>query len=725
MQIVEILILELIFIIISLVWSQGGSILFGHDSAVSLIPIHHWISLLYSWNPSINFGYAWSQVYTRAFLFTYAPETIFYMITRNIYIAQHLSYLFCLSIMGLGMYIYVSDIFSSAKFRLIRIFSPILYVVNFYILQAWLIDERTKFSLYAALPIGLVLIRRMLRQEHFNLRYPIYMALLFLLLSGGGQPPYYGSILIAYPLYFVVELFISSNLTKNSIWRSIVYATLSVGLILLINAYFLTPYVFDLKNLLSGSVNLSSGLSTFIAWEREISKNASVVNLFRLQGIPDWYANPAHPYSNQFILKRSFIFFSFIPILVILTGLCLTNWNRNEEKDRKKEILFLLVLLCVGIIFAGGTHAPFGQLYLFAMEHIPGFVMFRSSFYKFAPLVWFPVSVLFGYFLVIFSEYLLNKKLKILFGIVVCAGILAYHYPYFSTTAFDFRPGFSTRLKIPGYTLQMSKDIEHLVASDGRVLLYPPLDSGYIGSPLDTYKWGYYSLDPMPRMISDRSMVANDAYGHSVLTENAQQALHDGDSLEFLRYASISGITHVLWRGDVKRSDAMNKDIPFTEMESRLSTMSALSKVVSVGPWTLYSITGKVLPMVYAINSQKIQRVSYIQKNPTLYRVDVSQNNFIPFTLVFNQQFDAGWRATAYTKVGATVVLNKHSEVNSFANTWMVNQVDIDHINLEYTPQRYFYFGLVVSGVTIIGMGFYLVKSRKRSIIRKRLSHEN
>ena len=337
-------------------------------------------------------------------------------------------------------------------------------------------------------------------------------------------------------------------------------------MILLVNAYFLIPYIFDLRKLLGDSVNLSGGLSTFIAWEKEISKNASVINLFRLQGIPDWYANFAHPYSNQFILKRSLIFLSFIPILVILSGLSLMSWKAKEEKVRKKEIIFLLFLLCIGIIFAGGTHAPFGQLYLFAMKLIPGFVMFRSSFYKFAPLVWFPISVLSGYFLMIFSEYLRSKMLKILFGILVCAGILAYHYPYFSTTAFDFMPGFSTRLKIPVYTLQMAKDIEHLVASDGRVLLYPPLDSGYIGSPLDTYKWGYYSLDPMPRMISDRSMVANDAYGHSVLTENAQQALHDGDSLEFLRYASISGITHVLWRGDVKRSDAMNKDIPFTEM---------------------------------------------------------------------------------------------------------------------------------------------------------------
>ena len=38
-----------------------------------------------------------------------------------------------------------------------------------------------------------------------------------------------------------------------------------------------------------------------VRWSQEISKNASFNNLIKLQGIPDWYDNPQHPYSNNFL----------------------------------------------------------------------------------------------------------------------------------------------------------------------------------------------------------------------------------------------------------------------------------------------------------------------------------------------------------------------------------------------------------------------------------------
>jgi len=245
---------------------------------------------------------------------------------------------------------------------------------------------------------------------------------------------------------------------------------------------------------------------------------------------------------------------------------------------------------------------------------------------------------------------------------------------------------------------------------------------GYIGTPLDTYTWGYYSLDALQRMQTNKTIVANDLYGAQPLIEIMQQALHDGNSDDFLRVATTSGITHVLWRGDVKRSEAMNRDIPLSEMEQRLASMSALKMEVQLGPWTLYQVDGPIKPTIYAIDEQGTTSsfiTSFKKVNPTLYTVSTESTHSGMLQLVFNQQFNNGWQARANTTDGKSFILQDHSMINGFANMWKIDAVNIYSITLEYMPQRYFYYGLVISITSLIGIAIYFVKTRKKHIIRK------
>lgn len=702
------------FSFVPLIWFHSGYQLFGHDIGYHINFLSYIKTLLYSWNPQIIFGGDWGIQAPKALLVLNLPELILHVFVQNQRIVELISSCYWLVLPGITMWIFVKSLFPERRYWFLRMYASLFSMFNFFLLQGWLIFEKTKFSLFAAFPLMILLLYRMYVLKKDRVGNAILMGLLFFFLNGGGLIPLFGGILVALAMFIVFSIILTIQ-SKENVTKLIVSLIFTGIIVLGLSAYTIIPTAGETLKAFTSVVSGIGGSQNFLVWEHEISKNSSIVNLFRLEGIPDWYDNPGHPYANQFLLKRTLIFASFIPILSILLGMIVFGLRKELKKERRLLILFCWVLLIVGMLFAGGSHPPFGVLYEFAMMHVPGFVIFRSSFYKFAQLVWFPIIFLSGYYLYLFlSEFGRRQIVKTGLSVIILLGIVAYHYPYFSTTAFDFRTGFSTRLKVPEYTLQMAAEIQKRVSPYGRIILYPRSDMGYIGTPLDTYQWGYYSLDPMPRMITDRAIITNDLYQPLQLTENLQQALHDGDSKTFQSLATISGITHVLWRGDVKRSDAMNRDIPLSLMENRLSTMSALSKEVSVGPWTLYAVTGKVLPMVYMINAQKIQTVLFTQQDQTLYSVDISQNNSAPFTLVFNQQFDSGWRATAYTKTGISMILNKHFVVNGFANAWAVDQQDIQRITLEYMPQRYFYYGLAVSGVTLIGILGYLIYNRKK-----------
>jgi len=718
----ELLLIVIPTFFIPFIWFSQGYQLFGHDIGYHFNTIQYCSSLLYAWNPSINFGVDWGIQAPKALLLLQIPDCVLSGFLSNSLLIQLITSWIWLVLPGIGMFFLLHGLFPEKKYRFFRIFSGLFAIFNFFVLQGWQIVEKTKFSVLASLPLLVLFLYNILLEKKINAKYIILIALLFFFLNGGGLIPLFGGLLVALTVFIVYWLIRSLKLGMT-VWKKLGILLIVFVVTFFVNAYTIVPTIGNFISAFQNVVTYAGGEKNFIAWEHDISKNASLVNLFRLEGIPDWYGNPAHPYANQFILKRTYIALSFIPILIILFGALMFGVHYENDEKRKFFLLYLWLLLVIGFIVAGGTHPPFGFLYAFAMKHIPGFIVFRSSFYKFAQVVWFPMIILSGYYLnLLLSEHVSNKIVRKIFVGFCILVILGYHYPFFSKTVFQFTTVFSTRLRLPAYATDMQRVIDSEMPTYSRVLIYPPLDMGYIGTPLDTYTWGYYSLDALQRMQTNKTIVANDLYGAQPLIEIMQQALHDGNSDDFLRVATTSGITHVLWRGDVKRSEAMNRDIPLSEMEQRLASMSALKMEVQLGPWTLYQVDGPIKPTIYAIDEQGTTSsfiTSFKKVNPTLYTVSTESTHSGMLQLVFNQQFNNGWQARANTTDGKSFILQDHSMINGFANMWKIDAVNIYSITLEYMPQRYFYYGLVISITSLIGIAIYFVKTRKKHIIRK------
>lgn len=153
-------------------------------------------------------------------------------------------------------------------------------------------------------------------------------------------------------------------------------------------------------------------------------------------------------------------------------------------------------------------------------------------------------------------------------------------------------------------------------------------------------------------------------------------------------------------------------------------------------------------------SAQTTPKITFSEINPTRYRVLISGAKD-PYTLVFSDSFHDGWKAYITkaegqnrTQLGASsdgkiyldgdvkrvtsprtffssdflkfwdrklIPEERHLMTNGFANSWYITPEDAGlrsdyEIIVEFWPQRLFYFGLLVSGVTLLLCLLYLVR---------------
>lgn len=573
-----------VFSLTPLLWLSKNQLILGHDSGFRLDPINHLENLFYSWSSVSNFGVDWS--FFKGFLITQLPEAFFTFITHSLWLGQELTFVFWFFIMGIGMYSAIRGFFPEEKYWFFRIFSSVFYIYNFFILQGWFIAERAKFSLYAALPLGFLIILNTFEKKYSLIKGTILFSLLFFFLNGGGNPPLYGGLLLVY-----VTLFMFLTITRyfsmgiQSLLFSIKMGIAFLMGTILLNSYWILPQAYLALHSYANRLSNSGGVEGILGWEGVISKNASILNLLRLQGIPDWYDNPVHPYSNAFLTNPLLIIISCLPLLMIIIGFI---WYKNSKIEIKYQriIAATLLIFLVSVIFSGGTHAPFGQLYGFLITRIPGFAIFRSSYYKFSPALFFSISFLIGYFLQnLLLKYCKSAKAFIFGAILSLSIFLGYNYPFFITNFFVFNPPFTTKVSLPSYTTGMFSYINKYVDSSVKILLLPSFDKSLSA---DSYVWGYWSLDALPRIALRTPIVASDS--NADIVDALYNAIQKNNESDFLQIAQMTGVRKVLWRGDVLLNDHTTHASDMSQDENNLKSFSSVHLEKQIGLWKLYTI---------------------------------------------------------------------------------------------------------------------------------------
>src|SRR3989344_7494002 len=148
--------LELLFIflvgLIPLLWYGKGEIGLGHDMGFPLSPTDRFLDMLFTWsNRFAPFGSNTTHVLPGFFIHGF--EAVFSMLGFSPFVVQKVTYVFWFVLPGITMYTLLRFLHPKKGDYPIRVSGSLFYMMNYYLLQGWVIAERTKFSIVAALPL--------------------------------------------------------------------------------------------------------------------------------------------------------------------------------------------------------------------------------------------------------------------------------------------------------------------------------------------------------------------------------------------------------------------------------------------------------------------------------------------------------------------------------------------------------------------------------------------
>lgn len=593
--------------LLSRYWLPKGFAVAGHDSGLALNASEFLKSRLFAWdvqgfgrNNSTHFGS----------LMLHSVDYFWSAIAGVKYAGNQLNIFFWLfSIFGASFVLALS-----LKEKLGRYFIflfPVFVTFNFYIFQSLFIVERAKYSLLVALLLILVILLRFKEKRLALVKASILTSLVLFLFNGGSWlgVPLYGSIFTAVLGFIVFELIIA--IKKKSIvelTNLIKYLALTLVGFAVLNSYSILPYLSTFfSNDLQVLINEGTILQNKV-WLEMISQASSFFNIFRMQGVPDWYANsvevsPVHPYAanyvnNQWMLAISFLF----PILAMLSFII--------AKSKHKPLVTVFGLFTIlSAFFMAGNHKPLGFLYIFLYENLPGFSLFRSPYYKFGALFFVSFSFLLAFTLSkgiekIVSKFRDDTKLTVgvVLSIMVISSWLTFHKVYFDDDLVFSWQNFSTKFNVPEYVYEFEDWASKTDIADSRILLVPSINEAWQN---DVYNWGYWSLSNLPSVLTDKSLVVNDASAGEgkMWVDTLYQLLRQGDEKQFYELSLRLGIDYLLLRKDVLSDSSWSASSSPLIFEETVDSFETLIRTETFGEWSVYKFSRESSKKIFPINS--------------------------------------------------------------------------------------------------------------------------
>ncbi len=580
--------------LIPLLWFRGDEVILGHDAGLTLEPISHFYDRLFAWTDRFAFGT--DQTYAIPGFFIHGLEALISSLGLSLQKMQQVIFIFWLILPGLCMYYFAIQIAKKYKLRYFALPASLFYMLNHFLLQGWFVAERTKFSLYAALPLLLAFVFAWTEKKRSTFLTGFYISFLFFLLNGEASLPLFGSVILTMATFTFFYFFEERSFSKFFQLAKLAGLTLVISCIL--NAYWLLPFGYYVLGSYSKEVAQAGGLLGILGWVNYISEKSSLINLFRLQGIPEWYQNPLHPYANIFLHNPFFITVSFlIPFTAFLSLVVL------KKHPARSVAIFFAFLALISMFFMAGSHPPFGAIYLLFVKFIPGFIAFRTPYYKFASSLWLAYAVLIGLTVNVILEYL-KKKNHIFFFITslfLIISFLAYNYPFLNGVFFDYIQGQRTnRVSVPTYVYEFGKWSGSQKRINTKTLSLPPPNNEF---KVDSYKWGYWSLAPATSLLTNAPIISSSTYASSDqgdLINLLYKKMESNDS-QWPKLAKFLGIKSFLLKKDFAWNLKDSPTAPPSAYEPALHR-NDLKLIKKFGEWEVYDFTSldKVTPITNA-----------------------------------------------------------------------------------------------------------------------------
>lgn len=414
----------------------------------------------------------------------------------------------------------------------------------------------------------------------------------------------------------------------------------------------------------------------------------------------EYSASLLHPYwpENIFGLVPFFNpFFLILPLLAFTSLLFL-----HSNKKFRKLVLFFCTLGIVGIFLAKGSNEPFGILYIWMFENVPGFVMFRD------PFKWYVLIILSYSFLIPFSilnifNYLetVNRKLpqyskyiKFQYAwviIVTCTLITLISPALFNKLDGNFKNSV-----IPSEYEKLEQFLDSQTKYS-RTMWVPTVQ-----------RYGYYS--------ANHPSISGRDFFHTYNDSELIKIFQSESTEEILQELSIK---YVIVPFDAKEeiylTDRKYDPKLYSKTLSSLSNVSYLNRIDEFKNIGVFEVSN---PKNHFWHEDFENIIEYRKVSPVEYSLlleNVNQNEKIFFT----EKYDSAW----VLKTPYEIVASKSYKVGSAGtfeyniNSFEISQSGSFPVTIYYSSQDLVKKGTLVSGFTLVtmiaGIGFIHLSNRR------------
>jgi len=592
------------------------------------------------------------------------------------------------------------------------------------------------FFLYVFLPLLFGFFLKFITKQKF-----IYLALfcltLFLASPGFGNPAFFLSFLLAI-LVLTGTLFLVKKikLTKKLLFQMIILAFISF----LVSSFWFLPTLPITK---SGVENLNTVNPTNFDWALRTMGNPLSYSL-GLNHFSHDYFPFNFPYEKLLFLKNYFLLASFLPIFVVLLSFIFF------KKLRYKKLFLMALIIFLFLISLNAKIGPPFEKINYYFFHIWGINTLRA-YDKIAIVVPFFLAFI---FLVSLKNLMEKKKKKL--AVIIMLLILLTPLPFYlgkfqqnlsmrfanlSPEDKDFRTSRLTFLvKIPEEYNYIKKRIN----SDPQKAFIATLPNnlGNSGTGSSNYPaWKLNGIDVTQYIYNKKFIEANlDYFPNWYFTDEFNQLNTDPEWL--VETLGIMNAKYILYHLDAPPGEVSASlwKMRVLEERGRIKNLEENDyfilyeiKPAYVLPYLTYQkekFEWRNDPVWIERHAQRIVdasiEASSREINPKKFEIDFKNSSWSK-NIILAEKFDPLWKAYAIQENGKKYELKNHFLARGYANGWQIeNGENIEKIIIEYYPTRLMWWGIWLSGLTVLFLIGYLIRYyRKSKVLKSKVENNN
>lgn len=610
----------------------------------------------YSWNPNFGAGLGSSSVFLLA-LDTYFKASVS-ILFNYLYlpwpIIEKLVWFFpfiIISVLG-SFFLFKKQLIKDNLFALI---SSLIFSTNSYILMVVGGGQMGIGMAYAMLPLvflGFLAILENLEKKNISISIIagicFSIQLLFDLRIAYVSMVFLG---IYYLLFSYLNGFIKT--IRSSFLRFVI----APGLVIVgLHFFWIFPFIVLGENPLEklGSAYSGSGIVSFLSF-------ATFENTISLLH-PNW---PENLFGKIYFMRSEFLvlpIIAFIPFLFV-----------KRDKNFKKILIFSVSAL-LGAFLAKGSNEPFGNLYVWAFEKVPGFMMFRDST-KWYGVVALSYSILISYFFYILSKFEI-KKIKII-NVLLILFIIFW--------IFTLRENFTGSLKGTFISKQVPTEYSQLtdfLSSQKQYFrtLWVPI----------YHQYSYYS--------NSHPIIAGTNFYSAYVPNDLIKKI--GNDVDFLRKSAVKYvIVPSDTEGKIFLEDRKYDNSKYIETVEGLSKIQALKKTKDFGKISVFEIPD---PKDHFWTNSKNLSLSYKVISSVEYELNIKNANKND-VVIFSEKFDSRWFAREVnTRLNEREKLIPSDPYSRVFNSFILRRPGDYMLKVYYYPQKLVTIGMAVSFIVLI-----------------------